>query len=207
MIEYYNKLMQDEQEELSSIIQLLYRQTFILEHKYDKRVGRMQYNREFRNCNKYLEFIQEYFAIMGIEVREDSHDGIIYLQMDNLVGDKVSKLSTLYLLILKLIYDEQMSTVSSSSQVFTTLGDINEKMGSFGVMEKQPTPTEIRRSIAFLKKYQIIEPIDALDELEGKSRILIYPSIHMVLLGNDVRALLDTFKEVKEENGENGAEV
>ena len=32
--------------------------------------------------------------------------------------------------------------------------------------------------------------------------MVIYPSINMVLLGDDVRALLDTFKETEDEDGE-----
>lgn len=200
MIEYYEQLTQDEQEEVSSSIKLLYKQTFILEWKYDKGTGRMKFNRDFRYCNKHLSFIREYFEIMGIEVRENSQDGMIYLQGESLMGDKVSKLTTLYILALKLIYDEQMSTVSSSSQVITTLSELHEKLSSFKLLFRQPAPTQVRSALSFLKKYQMIEPLDALEDTEGRSRILVYPSIHMVLLGDDIRALLDTFKESEEED-------
>ena len=40
MIEYYEQLMNEEQQELTRIIKLLFRQTFLLEHKYEKRSGR-----------------------------------------------------------------------------------------------------------------------------------------------------------------------
>lgn len=207
MIEYYDQLLQEEKEELKETIQLLYKQTFILERKFDKRAGRMQINRDFRACNKHLEFIREYFDIMGIEVREDSQDGIIYIQGETLIGDKVSKLVTLYLLVMKVIYDEQMASVSTSSHVFTTIGEIHEKLGSFRLFTKQPPVTEIRKAIAFLKRYQIIEPLDIMEDLEGRSRILIYPSIHMVLLGDDARALLETFTEAEEDHGDDETEV
>ena len=39
-IPYYDNLMHSEQSEVTEIIRLLWRQTFILEHKYDKRTGR-----------------------------------------------------------------------------------------------------------------------------------------------------------------------
>ena len=206
MIEYYDQLMQEEREELKVAIQLLYRQTFILERKYDRRASRMQINKDFRICNKHLEFIREYFAIMGIEVREVSQEGVIYLQGETLMGDKVSRLVTLYVLILKLIYDEQMTMASTSGQVFTTMGDIHEKLGNFRLLTKQPASTEVRKAVAFLKKYQIVEPLDLLEELEGRSRLLVYPSVHMVLLGEDVRALIETFTEAEEENGDGETE-
>lgn len=69
-IPYYDNLMQSEQSEVTEIIRLLWRQTFLLEHKYDKRTGRFQYNRDYRVCSKHLEFIKHYFAISGVELRE-----------------------------------------------------------------------------------------------------------------------------------------
>lgn len=60
-IPYFDGLMGEEQREITDSIRLLLRQTFILERKYDRRTGRFQYNREFRICNKHLEFIRTYF--------------------------------------------------------------------------------------------------------------------------------------------------
>ncbi len=202
MIEYFENLVPEEQEEVSNAIQLLYRQTFVLERKYDRKMGRMQFNKEFRICSKHLPFLKQYFAIAGITVKENIQAGILYLQGENLIGDKLPKLTTLYVLILKLIYDEQMASASTSVHVFTTVADMHERLGNFGLLNKQPAPTEIRRGISLLKKYQIVEPLDVLEELEGASRLVIYPSINMLLLGDDVRALISTFKEKEEEDGE-----
>ena len=38
-----------------------------------------------------------------------------------------------------------------------------------------PSPTEMKRTIAMLKKYQLIEPLDVLEELNESTRLLIYP--------------------------------
>ena len=39
MIDYYEQLTQEEKEEVTEVIQTLYRQTFLLERKFDKRAG------------------------------------------------------------------------------------------------------------------------------------------------------------------------
>ena len=194
-IPYFDGLMGEEQREITDSIRLLLRQTFILERKYDRRTGRFQYNREFRICNKHLEFILSYFAVSGIEVMENTQTGIIYIQGENLMGDKLPKLATLYLLVLKLIYDEQMESVSTSVNVYTTLGEMHEKLGSYRLFKKQPSPTDIRRAVTLLKKYQVIEPLELLDDLNGNSRLIVYPCINVVLLGDDVRELLESFRE------------
>ena len=202
MIDYYEALSGTEQDEVSESIKLLYRQTFLLERTYDRKTKRYQANREFYQCSRHLEFIRNYFAIMGVEVVENSQLGLIYIRGEQIVGEKLPKLATLYVLILKLIYDEQMSSVSTSVNVVTTLSEIHEKLGTYRILKKQPSVTEIRRSLAILKKYQVVEPLDVLEELDGFSRLVIYPTIHVVLMGDDVRALLDTFREGEEEDGE-----
>lgn len=195
MIEYFEQLSQEEQEEITEVIQILYRQTFVLERKFDKRQGRMVLVREYRVLSKHLEFIRAYFKVAGITLRENAHMGVIYIQGEQLWGEKLSRLATIYLLVLKLIYDEQMETVSSSSHIVTTVGALNGKAGEFRVLRGLPSPTEMRRTIALLKKYQIIEPLDVLEELNEETRLVIYPCIHTVLLGDDLRALLETFSE------------
>ena len=132
MIEYYEQLLQEEQEAITEIIQTLFRQTFILEQKFDRRVGRLQYEKDYRVCTRHFEFLKAYFAISGIQLCENVHMGIIYIQGETLWGEKLPKLATIYLLLLKLIYDEQMATVSSSSHIVTTLGQLMEKQESSG---------------------------------------------------------------------------
>jgi len=202
MINYYEELPGEEQRKVTEFINQLYRQTFLLERRYDRKTKRYQINRDYYQCSKHLEFIKAYFAIMDIEVMENSQIGVIYIRGEQVVGEKLPKLATLYILILKLIYDEQMSTVSTSVNAITSLGEIHEKLGTYRLLKKQPSVTEIRRTIALLKRYQLIEPLDILEEMDGQSRMVIYPTVNVVLMGDDVRALIETYTEGDEEDGE-----
>lgn len=202
MIDYYEQLNQEEQEEITEAIQLLFRQTFLLERKYEKRVGRMQYVKEYRTVMKHLSFLRDYFKVAGITLCENAHMGIIYIQGEVLWGEKLPRLATIYLLLLKLIYDEQMANVSSSSHIVTTLGALNGKAGEFRVLHAIPSPTEMRKTIALLKKYQIIEPLDVLEELNENTRMIIYPCIHAVLMGDEIKELLATFQGSEEVHSE-----
>ena len=167
MIEYYEQLMNEEQQELTRIIKLLFRQTFLLEHKYEKRSGRFVPSQDFRIADRHLEFLKAYFAVAGIQVCENSHMGLIYLQGETIVGEKLPRLASIYVLVLKLIYDEQMAAASSSVQVHTTLGEVNGRAGEFGLLKTTPSPTELRRTVTLLKRYQIVEPLDGGGEPPG----------------------------------------
>lgn len=204
MIEYFEQLTTEEQDEITKVIQTFYRQTYILERKFDRRTGRMQYVKEYRICSKHKEFLQKYFAVAGIELKESTHMGVMYLQNEMLWGEKLPRLATIYLLVLKLIYDEQMATASSSSHIVTTVGAVNGKAGEFRVLNGIPSPTEMRKTIALLKKYQLIEPLDVLEELNEQTRLVIYPCIHAVLMGDQIKEMLETFSE-EEKNGDETA--
>ncbi len=195
MIEYFEQITQEEQDMLTEVIKTLFRQTYLLERRYDRRTGRMQYVKEYRTCSKHLEFLREYFAIAGITLKENAHMGVIYIQGGQVWAEKLSRLATIYLLVLKLIYDEQMASVSSSSHIVTTLGAVNGKAGEFGVLKSIPSVTEMRRTVALLKKYQMIEPLEALEEMNEQTRIIIYPCINAVLMGDEIRKLLAAFGE------------
>ncbi len=195
MIEYFEQITQEEQDMLTEVIKTLFSQTYLLERRYDRRTGRMQYVKEYRTCSKHLEFLREYFSIAGITLKENAHMGVVYIQGGQAFTKKLSRLATIYLLVLKLIYDEQMESVSSSSHIVTTLGAMNGKAGEFRVLKSLPSVTEMRRTIALLRKYQMIEPLETLEEMNEQSRIIIYPCINAVLLGDEIQELLATFGE------------
>ena len=125
MINYYEELSPEEQRKVTESISQLYRQTFLLERRYDRKTKRYQINKEYYQCSKHLDFIKAYFAIMDIEVVENSQIGVIFIRGEQVVGEKLSKLATLYILVLKLIYDEQMSTASNSINAMTSLAEIH----------------------------------------------------------------------------------
>ena len=156
-------------------------------------------NREFYQCDKHLEFIKAYFAIAGVEVVENAQLGIIYLRGEQVIGERLSKLATLYILVLKLIYDEQMAAVSSAVNVVTTVGAIHEKLGMYRLLKKEPSMSKIREALGILKRYQLIALSDALDQVDGYSKIVVYPTVNVVLLGDEVAALLDDFAQEDEE--------
>lgn len=195
MIEYYESLTDEEKDGMKEVIQALFRQTFLLERKYDRRSGRMTSVKEYKIAEKHIDFLREYFMVSGISLRQNVHMGVIYIQEEALWGEKLPRLATVYLLVLKLLYDEQMASASSSSHVAVTMGMLNGRAGEFHVLSSLPSPTEMRRMIALLKKYQIIEPLDVLEELDENTRLVIYPCINAVLMGDSVRELLNTFSE------------
>ena len=93
MIPYYEELNDEEKNAVTKVIRTLLKQTFVLERKYDKKSGRLVYNKEFRTIDLHQEFLREYFKISGIELRENLHLGVFYIEGETLIGEKISRLS------------------------------------------------------------------------------------------------------------------
>ena len=200
MISYYRELSQEEQEEITDTIALLQSQTFVLERKYDKKTARYQYNKEYRVCEKHLEFLIEYFKIAGIDLIENRQYGVMALRGSQFMGDKLSKLSTIFVLLLKLIFEEKMNSVSNSVHVYVELNEIYDKINLFRLWDNKAIPvTEIKRTIAVLRKYQIIDLLDFDGEISGETKLIVYPSINLLLLSEEVRNIITQYQESEEE--------
>lgn len=202
MIDYFDRLPQEEQEQLRDLIRKLFRQTCLLEQKYDRREGRLMVNKEYYFCEKHMEFLKVWLHVGGMGLEENSELGVIFLQGGDTLGEKLPMLSTIYILLLKLIYDEQMAAVSASVNIVTTLGYLNGKAGEFGLVKSVSSVTEIRRTLAVLRRYQMIELPDPMEELNENTRILIYPCINVVLMREDIQGLLESFSEENRTEGD-----
>lgn len=196
MIPYTEAMEAQEKEELQKAIRLLLNQTFVLERKYDRRNKRMQFSREFRICDQHLEFLKEYFALAGFSVREEMTDGIIWLlPEEGQAGPKLGEYTTKFLLMLKVIYDEQMAAASTSVHVITTRAQVQEKMDGFSLLNRQPPASEVRTAIRLLKKYQIIDFVDGGDETEPGARFVVYPTVNMLMMGEDILRVANAYAD------------
>ena len=203
MFPYYNELLDEEKDMLTEVIKTLFHQTFLLENKFDKKSGRYLPNKQYRTCEGHLEFLREYFKIADIDIIENRQLGIISLKTQNLQGDKLSKLTTVFLLLFKLIYDEKMNTASSSIHVYTTLNEIFDKIQLFRLWNnKTISPTEVRKTMAALKKYQVIEMMEEMGELDGDTRFILYPTVNLLLEGQSIQAIIEQYQEDTEDTEE-----
>lgn len=209
MIPYMDERNEEERLQVTQIIETLYDQTYVLERKYDKKTERYQLNKDYRTCERHMEFLQEYFKIGGVELRENRQFGIFYLQGMNTIGEKLGRIATLYVLILKMIFDEKVNLASTAMQVYTTIGEIHDKITLFHLWDRNNSRylTQMREAIRLLKHYQIIDTFENGQDLEGDSKVVIYPTIHLLLRGENVREILEKYAEEPEKQGAADGEV
>ena len=62
-------------------------------------------------------------------------------------------------------------------------------------MEKEPAVSKMKETLRLLKKHQVIALTDSLDAMDGYSKIIVYPTVNVLMMGDDVRAILKDFAE------------
>ncbi len=204
MIPYYKELTEEEQAEVTKTIALLQSQTFVLERRYDRKTARYQYNKEYRICEKHLDFLMDYFKIAGIELIENRQYGVMALRGNQLMGDKLSKLTTIFILLLKLVFEEKMNRVSNSVHVYVSINEIYDKIHLFRLWDNKAIPiTELKKTIAVLRKFQIIELLESDGEINGETKLIVYPAINLILSADEVRNTITQYQESEEEEDDN----
>jgi len=199
MLAYYNGLMDEEKARVTDVIKKLFSQTYIMERKYDKKTERHMINDDYRVCERHMDFLKDYFNVADIDLYENRQYNIIYIKTPTLQGEKISPLSTYFILLLKVIYDEQMSTISNSIHVYTTLGAINEKLQLFRLWKGKMPITEMKKTIAFLKRYQIVEVLDEVNDLDSEIRFIINPIVNLLFDNKEIMEVIKQYQDGEEE--------
>ena len=141
--------------------------------------------------------INEYFQPIGYEV--EVNKTIKAAQLVNKLGInkfKLNLITSITALILRILYFEKMQELSLSNLITVEIDEIQNKFIALGFKNKLMDKTALNNSLRTLKKFNIIDNIDS-DMARGDSRILIYPTIQMLIRSQDISTVfekLDTYK-------------
>ena len=181
-----------EKEEIQRLIGIFLNQTYLLSKKYDLHKEKLVTNNDYNIAINYLDFLKDYFEIAGIKLIDDNSNGVLYADSSNSKVYTLSKMECIYLILLKLIYDEKQQTVSIDKTVIVSLEEIHYKMEILKVLSKLPYPTQRIDALKTLRRFQLIEKIDG--DYESNGRFIVYPSIVTVLNNKDILKIIDRLK-------------
>lgn len=175
----------------------LLNQCFILKKKEDTKKDYI-----FIRQNKDI-FIQ-YFELLGYEIEINEELGLISAK--NTLGTgrlNMTKIQSILLLILRLLYLEKRNDISSISENVTVfMQDIRDKYNILKMKTRLDKTTE-KDAISLFKRYNLVRTIDA-DISQSDARIEIYSSVLMAVPTEGINAL---YEEAKKRLHEYEAEV
>lgn len=200
--EKYDLLTNNEKERFTKIVNYILNKTFLLRETYEEkdRIGKI--SADYRFFERNFELFQDYLDIAGYSISKDDAEGIISITniyFTNLL--RVDKFTTLFLLTLRQMYDEEKEKAPSSNAIFVRGSDIIIRMIDNKLLTKKPTIKDMTDVLRLLIRHNVIAKFDG--SIEDSNVILtIYPTILKVVSNEKITAIYDNMFKKDDDNDE-----
>ena len=197
MFSYLEEISLSEGEQIKKTIQALFRQTCILQVKYDPATLIPRDNSQYEICARHREFIEDYLSVLGCEMLHDAQEHIFRLVGEGLPVEKMNRTETVILLLVKLIFHDKIMGAGLNAPV-TTLKEIREYGKNTNLITQKLTTADWRSALYLMRLHQIIDVPGAVRDVEDDTPIYIYHTINLYVTSNDINALIEEYKEEAE---------
>lgn len=194
MVAYLEELSVTEAENVKKTIRDLFRQTCILQVKYDPATLIPRDNPRYQTCMKHKAFIGDYLAVLGCELKHDPQEHIFRLEGEGVITERMSMTTTLLVLLLKLIYRDKILGEGLHATV-TTLAEIREYGKNTNLIVRKLTSAEWKEALYLMRMHQMIDVPGAVRNVEDDTPIYIYSTINLYCASMDIQALVEEYKE------------
>ncbi len=150
--------------------------------------------------------INEYFEILGFEV--ELNRNLKSVQLINKFGRNKLQFvlfESITLLILRILYQEKMQDLSLSEHVVIEVEELQNKFIALGFKDRLMDKTSLKGTLGKFKRFNIIETLDR-DVTLGDSRVIIYPTIQMLVRSENIDIIYEKLKSYKSKGGDDDYE-
>lgn len=199
MVTYMEELSVTEAENLKKTISKLFRQTCILQMKYDPVTLSPRDNLDYEMCVRHKGFIEDYLSVLGCELVHDPQEHIFRLVGEGVETEKISPTTTIIILLVKMIYRDKILGEGLTATV-TTQEEIREYGKNTNLLNRKLTDAEWKAAFYLMSKHQMIEVPGAVRDVEDKTPIYLYSTINLYVSAADINALIEEYREEEPEN-------
>lgn len=197
----FEELSEKERAAFSRICNMLLSCTYILRETSQHRI-----TAEYSFIERNFALFSDYLELTGWRIFKDSQYGVIYVQnTENYNKLTLSKLQTVILICMRILFEEQRLQASSMNNVCVTVGNICTKIvNEYSIFPKKPPVKDLRDAFRLLEAHHLIERLDdSYDEMD--CRMLILPSVLFAVSNEKAKAVCDILKkeDVKTEESDN----
>lgn len=161
----------------------LLNQCFLLKKKEDTK-------KDYIFVKQNKEMFQNYFDLLGYEVKINEDQGVIALVNQFGTGRlALNKYESIFLLILRLLYVEKRKELTAFSEEVTVLmEEIREKYAMLKIKSKPMLDKGMEKHmVSLFRRYNLIMNLES-DVNQADTRIIIYSSIMMAVPVEDINS-------------------
>lgn len=193
MLDSYERLTNVQKATFKDIANKLLASTFLARDKKDNKDN-------YYFVVSYKEVFDEFFALLGYEVKLDQGVGSIMLKSDQNTGFlKLRRDETIILLILRILYHERLKETSLNENVVITVLDIHEKY-NFLEIKKRINKTDLVSALRLFRRFNLIETIG--DITMSNTKVVIMPTILYAINTEEITEVYNTVSRIVSEAGD-----
>lgn len=193
MLDSYERLTSVQKATFKDIANKLLASTFLARDKKDNKDN-------YYFVVSYKEVFDEFFAILGYEVKLDQGIGAIMLSSDQNTGFlKLRRDETIILLILRLLYHERLKETSLNENVVISVLDIHEKYNYLEI-KKRINKTDLVSALRLFRRFNLIETIG--DITMSNTKVVIMPTILYAINTEEITEVYNTISRIVSEAGD-----
>ena len=155
MVNYMEELSVTEADNLKKTIAALFRQTCILQMKYDPVTLVPRDNLHYEICTRHRKFIEDYLSVLSCELVHDPQEHIYRLHGDGIAIEKINATVTKVILLVKLIYRDKILGEGLKATV-TNLAEIREYGKNTNLINYKLTMGEWKEALYVMYIYSTI---------------------------------------------------
>ena len=194
MFDYLEGLSVTETGKLQKTIAALFRQTCILQEKYDPVTLAPSDNEQYGICVKHRPFLEAYLQVLGCELVHDATEHIFRLAGEGVLARQIPKSAAILILLVKMIYRDKILGEGLHATV-TNLEEIREYGKNTNLLNRKLAGAEWREALYLMNRHQIIELPGSVRDVEDKTPIYLYSTINLYVSAADMNELLDEYRE------------
>ena len=198
MTSYLEELSMTEAENVKRTIRDLFRQTCILQVKYDPATLIRRDNPRYETCVRHRAFIEQYLSVLGCELTHDPQEHIFRITGDGVMTERMSLMTTKLVILLKMIYRDKIMGEGLHATT-TNLAEIREYGKNTNLITRRLTGQEWNDALVLMKTHQMIELPGAVANLEDFTPIYIYSTVNVFCSAMDINELVRTYQDEVEE--------
>lgn len=195
---YMEELSVTEAENLKKTITKLFRQTCIIQMRYDPATLTPRDNPDYEFCVRHKGFIEDYLSVLGCELEHDPQEHIFRLKGEGVETERLSMSTTIIILLVKMIYRDKILGEGLNATV-TNLEEIREYGRNTNLLNRKLTGAEWREALYLMSRHQMIELPGAVRDVEDKTPIYLYSTINLYVGAADINELIQEYEEDTED--------
>jgi len=196
-VELYQELTDKEKQQFSETVNLLLGKTYLVYEREEDR-------RHYRFVEKNLDLFTGYLEMARWSLHLQKQHSVIQLyNMEERNRRNFSLQETIFLVILRLLYDEKRRDLRLTQQVMVTGQEIQEKYMALQIRRRLPSREQLQQILKMFSSFSLLD-LKKGNWKDPEAVLVLYSSLLLVINPGDLETLVEWLREQAEQ--EEGAE-